>query len=227
MKVARLFGITLVAVFALGAMLASTASAIPKFKLPITNRAFLAVSGLSILRAPAEKISIDCIDSHTVGTILGDDEVDAVIHFLGCTVAVNGGTCSIKSVGAPGEEGLIITNLLKGLLGLLHSPNNAAGILFEPSANHIFVTLAATNSPCSTIETAVEGSVAGLFSPTGKLQSTALISLAPTSATGKQEVTLILTLAGVVKPKLTSFGAAESTQEQDAVVTFAEAVEVD
>ena len=227
MKMLRLFGVALVAVFTLGAMLTSTASAIPKFVLPITKRGFLAVSGLSILRAPSEKLSIDCNKSHTAGIILGVDEMNAVIHFLGCTVEANGNKCSIKSVGAPGEEGLIITNLLKGLLGLLHSPNNAAGILFEPSGGHIIVTLAATAPPCSTVESGFEGSVAGLFSPTGKLQSTALISLAPTSATGKQEVTLILTLAGVVKPKLIWFGAAETTEEIRADVTYEEAVEVD
>jgi hypothetical protein len=226
MKVARLFGVALIAIVALSAMLASTASAIPKFKLPITKRGFLALSGTSVLRTPSEKDTVTCSSALSEGTILSDDEVDARIHYLGCSLEEGTkGPCTIKDPG--GTAGLLLTELLLGLLGLLHSPEGAAGILFEPKTGHVFLEFAATTTPCSTVEVAVEGSVAGLFSPTGKLSSTGLIIVAPTSATGKQEVQLILTLFGIVKPKLISFGAAESTQEQHALVEYEEAVEVD
>ncbi len=227
MKLARLFTVALIAVFAVGAVFASGASAIPKFKLPITKRGFTAKSATSVLRTPSEgPDAVTCGSSTSPGTILGDDEVDVTIHYSGCSLkeGVNG-PCTIKSVGAGTSE--IVTELLRGLLGLLHQPEGAAGILFDPPASHVFVTLSPTATPCKTHTTAVEGSVAALFSPTNTLQNTALINLGPTSASGKQFVTLILTLAGVIKPKLTSFGAAESTQEQTATVTFEEAVEVD
>ncbi len=227
MKVARLLGVALMAVIAVSAMLASTASAIPLFRLPITHRNFTATSGTSILRTPSEKDTVTCATSSSSGTILDDDEVSVDIHFLSCFLEeAENGPCTIKSVTAPGTEGLTLTELLTGLLGLLHEPPGADGILFEPVKSHVFVTFAPTKSPCKTGTTAVEGSVGALFSPSGKLQNTALINLGPISATGHQQVTLILTLHGIVKPKLTSFGAAESTQEQTAIVKYEEAVEV-
>lgn len=227
MKVARLLGVALMAVLAMSAFLASTASAIPKFKLPITNRGFVSLSLTSILRTlPPEEVTIICTHDVSAGTILGDDEIDVKVHFLNCREKTKTKECTVKSVGAPGSEGLILTELLLGLLGLLHSPNGAAGILLEPKSSHVFLTIA-EEPGCGTLETAVEGSVAGLFRPTGKLQNTAEIVLAPVSATGKQEVTLILVLSGVVKPKLTSFGAAESSEETTDLVTYEEAVEVD
>jgi len=226
MKVARLFGVALIAIVALSAMLASTASAIPKFKLPITKRGFVGLSGTSILRTPSIAATVTCSHAQAPGTILSDDEVDIKIHYAGCSLTVGKeGPCTIKNVG--GTAGSLETELLLGLLGLLHSPEGAAGILFEPKTGHVFLTFAETEAPCKESETAIEGSVAGLFSPTGKLSATALIIVAPTSATGKQEVTLILTLFGVIKPSLKSFGAAEATQEQHALVEFEEKVEVD
>jgi hypothetical protein len=233
MKVTRLFGLVLVAVFALSAAVASTASAIPKFKLPITNRGFTALSLTSVLRAITltESNVVTCTHDQVIGTILNDDEVDARVHFLNCSIkSSSGGPCQINSTNAPeNSEGLILTELLRGLLGLLHSPAGGAGILFHPNTGVLFLTLAATGAPCNTIETAVEGSVAGLLTPTGKLQNTAniIFSVNGTGSTGKQEIQEILVLAGNIKPKLTSFGIATSTEESEDHVTFAEAVEVD
>jgi hypothetical protein len=228
MKKARLFSLVLIAIFALGAMLASSASAIPKFKLPITKRNFTAESGTSTFNDTSANDTITCPSSTSNGTILGDDEISVDIHYNNCTIrAGTKGTCSIKSVGAPGTS-LIETKLLTGLLGLLHQPNGAAGILFEPAKGNVFVTFSPTSAPCSTPTEAVEGSVAGEFTPTGKSTKTALISADVTNGgTGKQVITLILTLKGIVNPELISFGAAVSTQLQDAVVTFEENVEVD
>jgi hypothetical protein len=223
MKVARLFAVALLAIFALSALVASTASAIPKFKLPITSRGFSATSGTSILTAnAATPIVVTCTSDTSTGTILNDDEIDARVHFLGCSVKKGAeGPCTIKSVG--GGEGLVLTELLVGQLGLLHQPNGAAGILFKPKTGNIFTKFAATSAPCNTVENAVEGSVAGEFSPTGKPQTTGKITLA---VTNKKNITLILTLAGIVKPELESFGAITSTEETSDAVTFEESVEI-
>jgi hypothetical protein len=226
MKFARLFSAVLIAIVALSAILASTASAIPKFKLPITKRGFIGLSGTTVLRTPGESIAVTCSSAQAPGTILSDDEIDLRIHYLGCSLQQGSkGPCTIKDPG--GTAGLVLTELLLGLLGLLHSPEGAAGILFVPKSGHIFFSFAATSAPCSTVESAFEGSFAGLFSPTGKLSATALVVIAPVSATGKQEIQLILTLFGIVKPKIVWFGAAETTQEQHVRVEFEEAVEVD
>ncbi len=229
MKTARLLIVALLIGGGLVAGFASSASAIPKFKLPITKRGFTATSGTSVLRTPSEGFTITCSTSSSAGAILSDDEIDVKMHYLGCSLTEGtAGPCTIKSVGAPGTEGLILTELLLGLLGLLHQPNGAAGVLIEPKGSRVFLSLAPTAAPCKFAETVVvEGSLAALFSPTGKLTSTNLIFLGPTSATGKQFVTLILTLNGVVKPKLVSFGSAESSVEQASTETFEEAVEVD
>jgi len=228
MKVARLFGVVFVAVFAVGALLASTASAIPKFTILPTNRAFTATSGLSVLRTPAEKITIDCAKSTTTGTITEVDEVSVIIHYLECRGFKGAeGPCTVKNAES-GTAGLLITKLLRGLLGLIDNiTGKPAGILFEPNTSKVFLTFAPLEAPCTAVETAVEGSVAALLSPTGKSQKTGLITALPVSATGKQEITEILTLAGLIKPRLISFGAAESTQEQTAEVEYAENVEVD
>jgi hypothetical protein len=227
MKIARLVGVALVVVFAVSAMVAATASAaIPKFTLPITKRGITATSGTSILRTPSEKDVVTCSSSNAPGTILGDDEIDTKITYSNCSLEQGtAGPCTIKSVGAAGSNE-IVTGLLLGLLGELKSPAGAAGILFEPKSGHVFLTLSATTSPCSTPETAIEGSVAGLLTPTGKKSTTGLITVTPVSATGKQEVTEITTLGGLIKPKLLAFAAAESTQQQEASVKFEEAVEV-
>jgi hypothetical protein len=226
MRTARLFSLVLAAILAFGAIIASTASAIPKFKLPIAKRNFTAVSGPSTLNAKGVD-TIVCPSSTSSGTILGDDEISIDIHYEGCLFINSKGTCTIKSVGAPGT-GLIQTNLLTGLLGLLHQPNGAAGILFEPAKGNVFVTFAPTGSPCSTPTEAVEGSVAGAFTPTGKESEKGLINLnVSNNGTGKQAITLILTLKGTVITGLETFGVEGSTQLQDAVVTFEQLVEVD
>ncbi len=227
MKVARLVGVALIAVFALSAMIAATASAtVPTFTLPITNRAFTAKSGTSVLRTPSEKDVVTCATSSAPGTIVNDNEVSTTITFSTCSLEEGAnGPCTVKSVGASGSS--IVTNTLAGLLAESKNPAGGhAAILFVPTGSHVFTTFSPTSSPCKTPTTAVEGSVAGLISPTGKKQTTGLISLAPVSAEGGQGVTEVQTATKTVKSKLTSFGAAVSTQEQSATVTYAEAVEV-
>jgi len=232
MKVARLFSLVLVAVVALSAMVASTASAIPKFKLPITKRNFTAESKTSTLAVGAETDIVTCPSSKSNGTILGDDEISVDILYTGCALKEKaGGECKVDSGSGAKEPGLIITSLLTGLLGLV-LPGGAAGILFEPTTgdeNSFVKLLPLTGCTGANEEKAVEGSVAGVFTPTGKSSKTAEIILTLTGSVGarKQAVTQIDTLLGLIKPKLTSFGALASVQLQTAVVTFEENVEVD
>jgi hypothetical protein len=230
MKFIRSLSTVLVAVFLASAIVVSSASAIPKFRLPITNRGFTVLGGLSILRTQSARETIDCDSDIGTGTILSDDEIKVKVHFLNCKAYINNrGPCTIHSPGAP--VGLILTELLTGLLGLLHEPNGAAGILIEPRGSHVFAAFASIESSAeceAEPETDVEGTVAAEFEPTGKLQTLGTVRFLPLSATGKQKITLILTLNGVVKPKLTSFGGVfiESTVESVDVVHAEEAVEI-
>jgi hypothetical protein len=230
MRAIRSLSTVLVALFLASATFVSSASAIPKFKLPITNRGFTVLGGLSIFRTPSQGLVVDCDSDNGTGTILGDDEVDVKVHFLNCKAYINNqGPCTINSIGAP--AGLILSELLTGLLGLLHEPNGAAGILIEPRGGHVFTALPpiAKSANCEEKpETAIEGSIAGEFEPTGKLQTLGTVKFLPVSATGKQKITLILTLNGIIKPKLTGFGGnlVESTVESVGVVHAEEAIEI-
>ncbi len=226
MKATQILSATLVAIFAASALLASPAMAIPKFKLPITKRGFIAESSTSIFRVSADQITILCTRGTMAGTILDDVAVLVRAHFLGCLLeeGING-PCTIKSVGAP-ANGLILTELAEGLLGALHEPNGAPGILFQPHSGHVLVELESASAPCTTPATAVEGSVAGLIGATGKLSTTSKVIFAVKSATGKEEISLILVLPGIVKPKLTAYGVVEATDEHVDLASFEEAVEI-
>ncbi len=226
MTIIRLQCAALIATLMAGALLASPASAIPKFKLPITKRGFTANAATSVFRTPGEHDTITCASGTMAGTILNEVTVLVKVEFSRCFLEEDeNGPCTIKTVGSVG--GSISAALTFGLLGLLHQPNGAAGILFEPSASHVFLTFAPTGAPCRTSTTAVEGSVAGLIGGTGKLQNTGKVTFAVVSPTGKEAVSLILTLLGLIKPKLDAFGAAESTDEHVDSATFEEAVELD
>jgi len=225
MKLTRLLGLVLIAVFALSALAASPASAIPRYRLPLTLRGFVGLSGLTRLRNRITGALVDCTHDRLSGTIVNDVQVDFREHWLNCTAIVPGrGTCPAQSVGS--TPGLILSGLLRGLLGLLRAPAGAAAMLAEPASGHVLFTLAATEAPCETPETAFEGSVAGLYSPTGKVQNTAKLSFAIEAATDKQEITEILLLGGTVKPRLTGFEAGETTEESTEELTYEESVEV-
>ncbi len=221
--------ISLTLTIAAGSMLfASSASAIPKFQLPITKRGFTAESPTSIFRTPSEKDDILCTHGTTTGTIVNEDTTLVKVHFLGCSLLEGSiGPCTIKSVGAPATEGLILTELTQGLLGLLPAPGDAAAILFQPSPGRVFLTLAPASPPCKTPTSAVEGSIAGLIGVTGKRQDTGKIIFAVTSAEGGQAIAVILTLRGIIKPKLTAFGGAEVTDEHVDLTRYEEAIELD
>jgi hypothetical protein len=229
MRVARLFGAVLVVCLSASVILEPAASAIPSYKFPITLKTFTGSSGTTLFRgsSPSESKLITCAHDQLAGTITTEEAFVAKFHFLNCTITANGaGPCEINSVGA--ASGLIVTALLRGLLALLHSPASGAAVLLEADTGHEWTTLAATNTPCLTPEVALQGSVAGLYSPTGKRQTTAKINFSWTGApsTLKQEVTEVLTSAGSVKPKLELFGSELLTVESAESLTYAEAVEV-
>jgi len=234
MKVARLFCLVLAAVFAVGMVAASLASASgdPEFIHLPAKKAFKSDSGVSVLRSSLGEV-VTCESDVDTGEITSMDEVGkVVVHFLGCSVKTGAGSvCTIKTEGVSGTEGLVITKTLRGLLGLVHNDSEATtlvGILFEPETSNVFVQFAATGAPCETPLTSVEGKVAGEISPILVLSNDSDINLQPSTVGGhKQRIAEILVLGALVKPKLTAFGAGESSEETFDLVLWEEPVEID
>jgi hypothetical protein len=230
MKVARLSTVVLVALFAIGASVTPSASALPKFGLPITKKGFTALTLTSVIRvqtsAEPSFLVITCPRGQLTGSILDDDEVLTMVRFSSCTGREGEeAPCEVNSKGLTG--GLILTELLRGLLGLLQGLPGlppGVGILFEAQTGHVYAQF----KSC-TLEIALEGSVAGLFvSPTtGKFQTAKIIfSVTGAGLTTKQAIKEILVLRGLVKPKLSWLGVTTSTEQTEEDVTFEEAVEV-
>jgi hypothetical protein len=220
MKVVRPIGSTLVAILAVGSFAASSSSAsLPEFSVLPTNKSVTADSFAYTGRSE-NGFQYFCLSDHYRGVIVdANGYTRTVVLGLDCVFIGGKGECTLKSVGAP-SEGSVETTLLTGLLGSLRSSSEGAslvGVLFTPSSGKTFVKLAATGPPCESPETTIEGDVAGEYSPVKKSQTTAKIVIAPTTAKGtKEKIGLILTVAGLIKPKLTVSGeeiADETTEE--------------
>jgi hypothetical protein len=221
MRIIRLVGLMLVAVVARSFAVVSSASAFssnPLFS-PASGQSVTSL-GLGNATLVAAGNTIVCTAHQTVsGTVSNSLLIgNVVIHYLGCsaTVTTTGTTgCSVKSIGAPGEN-LILTKTLHGILGLL-LPSNETGILFLPVAGREFVTFAKSEKEGKecTKESEVEGSVAALVSPVGQLTLTGTLT---TLAVAKAAIDLTHGL-GPATAKLTAFGET-GTQAQTDDVTF-------
>lgn len=221
MKIARLIGLMLVAVFAMSLVAgASSASALENPLFNPVGSSLTGTSGTAKLTANNGTETVTCATSSSTGSITSSLLAGNIfVHFLNCFEnGTKGSNCTAKSVGA--AEGLIITNTLHGILGAV-LPSGAVGLLLLPSSNAKFVTLASTK--CA-LETAVTGSVAGLVSPTGKLTTKGTLTLALTS--GKNITSIDLTHGlGNKEPELTAFSTA-ATEEITEALTFGTATEV-
>jgi hypothetical protein len=224
MKLARLVSLALVTVFAIAAVGASAASAFPEFKVLPSVKTFKGESGVGLLTASSEEVK--CTTDGNTGEVTTMDSVGKVtVTFSGCKVTNKKGTCTIKSTNTS-TAGLIVTNSLRGLLGEVAASESTSkvGLLLEPESGVTFVTLEKTAAPCESIETAVEGTLAGEVTPINASQTTGkVVFLAPSA---KQRIKEITVLAGTKKPKLTAFGIATATEETTETNTFGGNIEV-
>jgi hypothetical protein len=224
MKLARLVGLALVAVFAMSAIIASTASAFPEFLMLPSSKTFKGVSGVGTLKAGTETVT--CESDENAGEVTSMDSVGKVsVTFHGCKVKVATGECTIKST-LTGSAGLIVTTSLRGLLGEVAEAEakSKVGVLLEPETGIVFTTLLATGAPCNTQETAVEGTLAGELTPIKALQTTLKLIFGLTSE--KQNIKEITVLAGLKKPKLGAYGVNTATLSTEDTLTFTGSVEV-
>jgi len=202
-KLVRLAGLLSLAIFAVGLMAASSASATGYLLLPVGGL----VLGLSLpgtLKAGSNTITCEH-DQFTA-------EISSVhligpfqVHFLGCTA--KGSTfsgCPASSVGA--ASGLILTNTLHALIGL-GLPGGLPAILVLPTSGKEFVRLEKSTSKegTCTVATAVEGTVGGLLLQTvGLPTEKALLDFVGGVPGDPRKIDL--PLGGTVEPEIEAFG---------------------
>jgi hypothetical protein len=176
------------------------------------------VSGASTLKASTN--SVACSEDENAGVIESPDSVGGlVIVFRGCKSSGSGGSsCTAKSVEA--NEGEIVTTELMGEFGSVKTSeaSSGEGLLLLPESGKRLATLA--SNKC-TVETAIEGQLAGEVSPVGVSQTTGKLTFA---ASGKS-IKEIHTLAGSVKPMLDAFGVS-ATEEGSETLTYEEAFSI-
>jgi hypothetical protein len=222
MKIARLAGLMLVAVFAMSLVVASVAMAEPEF-VPATGT-FSGDSGTSILSADNGIDVVTCATNVASGSKTSSTTVGGVIvHFLNCKASGETKSgCTVKSAGA--AEGLIVTNTLDGILGLIlpkPASGSGVGLLLLPSSGSIFVTLA--GNAC-TEETAITGTVAGEVLPIKSPQTTGKLTFNGTGS--KANIKGFDPSVGAAKTaKLVAFSF-EASQTTAELLTFSATTEV-
>jgi hypothetical protein len=221
MKIARLTGLMLVAIFAMSLVAASMAFAEPEFK--PTTATITGASGTSVLEANSGVNKVTCTSSATTGKVTSATLAGGVVvHFLGCTeTGETGSNCAVSSTNTT-NSGLILTNTLHGVLGLI-LPKTGTGValLLLPASGKNFVTLATT--ACAE-ETAVSGNVAGEVEPVGVSTTHGLLLF---KATGTKQAIKGFdpSTGGTTTAKLTAF-ATEASEVTTQEITFSVATEV-
>jgi hypothetical protein len=220
MKIARLVGLTLVAVMALSLAVASAAFAEPLF-LPV-GATFTGTSGTATLESESlEKIK--CTADTSSGEITTPHLVGGItVSFSGCkSISTAGAECTAKSVGA--AAGSIKTNLLHGVLGLiLPKTGSGVGLLLLPAEGKKFVTI--ESNKC-TVETTASGNVVGEVTPIGVHTTKGELILKGAGGGHASIKDFDLSLGGLVIPKLEAFGK-EASEETTEELTWSTPVEV-
>ncbi|HZL16120.1 MAG TPA: hypothetical protein VFG23_00115 [Polyangia bacterium] len=241
--------VCLIAVFALGAIAASAASAVTdpttqqqfveKNGKEVIKKGFTSKEGISTLSVPLAGTTVECkadTDKGNIDAGWNESVEKVVVTFTGCKVKVTvekvKQECPINSIKekVKAKEGEIVTVTLKGELG--ESAESATGVvlLLEPASGIEFVTLAATGAPCKTIETKVNGQVAGEVTPlalglTDKVVFENKIKVLERSFAKHCTGGVNCTEDGEVKPKLEAFAFPATFASTDEN-TFEEKVEV-
>jgi hypothetical protein len=220
MKISRLIGAILAAVFAVGLVMAAAASAAaPEFS--PGSGTLSTTSNAGTLEASLGEEKIYCTGDKSVGTITGVHTVGSVVvTFTGCKGKKGKEECEAHSTGKTNE---IVTNTLKGELGTVATSEAASGValLLEPASGTAFVT---TEGSCLTTA-AVSGKIAGEATPIKSKSTTGKLIFV--GSAGAQKITKVNVLSAEVEPKLTAFAglvsASEATSEE---VKFSQVIEV-
>jgi hypothetical protein len=201
MKLARLAGAVLIAIFAMSLLAASAASAaLPEFN-PAKGTFKTLALGSSILAGGGNTVT--CAASTGTGEITGAMSVGkVVVKFTNC-VAKNASNATCVARSSSGGTGEIDTEQLNGLLGLILATTFTSDVgedLF-PASGSVFTNI---QGSCI-VTTKVTGSVAGEVTPISTLTLIGKVNFAETG--GKQNITKIDLLGGVMEPELEAFSS--------------------
>jgi hypothetical protein len=207
MKRFRILGLALVAVFAMSAVAATAASALPEYsKFPVK---FTGTSGTSVLKAGGTTVT--CTSDTAEGTIATATTTTSKVTYTKCTGPFS---AECKSPGAKGGE--IKTAELTGTLGYLNKTKKEVGVLLKPKTGTNFVTI-----ECFGIKTETTGSIIGQVTPVNTKSTKSKLVFA--TKEGKQALTKFEGESGT--NVLKAFGS-EATLETTEEITAAEELEI-
>jgi hypothetical protein len=225
MKIARLAGLTFVAVLALGLVVASAAFAGPQFN-PTSGVTLSGTGGAGLLQGNNKTEKVLCSANTASGVISSATLAGGVVvKFTGCeSTGPTKANCSVSSKTAGGAAGQVTTETLHGVLGTI-LPSGKAGLLLLPSAagSKKFLTLLANKC---TIEAQITGNIAGEIEPLGHSQSTGKLIFTTKAAGTEQEVMdFDPSTGGLVLTELVAFGTT-ATEETTESLKFSPNLEV-
>jgi len=177
MKLIRIVGLCLVAVFAMSAVVAASASAaLPEFSGPFP-KPFKSKSG-AVLIETASRVKARCKAGTNVGEVTGPKTDVVTLRLTGCEA--DGFKCSTKGA----TEGEIVSSPLSSTLGYINKAKKEVGIALESA------TGAAAEFTCGPASVVVTGSVIGKITPINKkVKAGKPFILKFTQAKGKQKPT--------------------------------------
>jgi len=225
MRLIRLAGLAAVAVVVIGVAGVPSASAFSSNPLfvPASGQTVTGEGGKTTLSGAG--IAVSCTSTHLAGGVVSTGLLlgGVVLHYLGCeyTKGEEESGCPANSTGQP--SGLILTNTLHGILGLL-LPSGETGIVFLPVSGATISTLEAAEKSakhCSLL-TKIQGDITVCVEPVGTSTTHGTIK---TLTKEINEVDLTHHL-GLIKAKLIGFGGAGAVLEQQDSLTFSASTEV-
>jgi hypothetical protein len=215
--------LALVAVFALSAVTAASASAVtPEFK-PVPTKKKFTSSSVTVTFESAGN-TLTCEKSATAGEITGAKTIGkVVVKFTGCKISGSGGSnCAIKSKNTS-TAGEILTDALDGELGTVSTTqaSSGVGVLLKPESGTLWTELEANTC---THATKVNGSIAAEVATIGKKQATNKFVFATSG--GSQGIKKITLDSGKsAEPELVAWSETLTMNKTDEV-SFEEALEV-
>jgi len=130
MKRMRIFGLCLVAAFAISVAASATASAVePEWEGPgaVAGEKIKSKSGASKLETPGLP-PIECKSSKSVGKVFGTKEINKLkVTFKTCSAEAGAKVCQSGT-----KAGLIKTEPIRGTLGYLNKATKKVGVRFTP-----------------------------------------------------------------------------------------------
>jgi hypothetical protein len=183
MKCLKMIGASLLAALALGAVLASAATAAPPEFLhegkEVTLKGFKVKSktGLTIIELSGTTYKITCSSNTAEGKIKGKTEVEKVTgKFKGCKAkkGKEEKECEVKSTSPEGKKEEIVTKELKGHLGVVahEEAESEVGLILEPASGEVYVTIKGSTECLPKEMSEVKGSLIGEITPVKKEQLT-------------------------------------------------------